>query len=288
MIPGQAAPRGRRDIPPSPFPSVVCGIDGTREGFEAARQAARIAGPGGRVLLVAAIHFLDAVSGHWGPERIAWDFLETPQRDLDALDDAVRAMARDSLALAERQVGDAVGVETRAVGGTAYDTLRDEASRVGATLIAVGAHGGRRLVGAALGSVATMLLHDAPTSVLLARAPFDPASFPSRVVVGVNGSKPSLQALSVAARLCEDPASSLTVVVATRDEDIDLDELARRAEPHAVRVAGRRPVEALVEAASGADLLVVGSRGAGGLRALGSVSERVAHRAASSVLVVRP
>jgi nucleotide-binding universal stress UspA family protein len=46
-------------------------------------------------------------------------------------------------------------------------------------------------------------------------------------------------------------------------------------------------VEALVEAASRADLTVVGSRGASGLRALGSVSERVAHRAASSVLVVR-
>ncbi len=266
----------------------MCGIDGTREGFEAARQSARIAGPGGHVLLVAAVHFLDAVSGHWGPERIAWDLLETPQRDFDALNEAVHAMARDSLAWAERQVRDAVGVETRAVGGRAYDALQEEASRAEASLIAVGAHGGRRLVGAALGSVATMLLHDARTSVLLARAPFDPARFPSRVVVGVNGSEASLQALAVAAGLCDDPASGLTVVVATRGEDIDVDELTRRAEPHAVRVAGGRPVEALVEAASGADLLVVGSRGAGGLRALGSVSERVAHRAASSVLVVRP
>ena len=265
----------------------MCGIDGTREGFEAVRQAARIAGPGGRVLLVAAVHYLDAVSGHWGPDRIEWEFRESPQRDLDALDDTVRAMARDSLAWAERQVGDTVGVETRTVGGRAYDALQEEASRVGAGLIAVGAHGGRRLVGAALGSVATMLLHDAPTSVLVARAPFDPASFPSRVVVGLDGSEASLHALSVAASLCDDPASSLTAVVATRHEDVDLDELARRAAPHEVRTAAHRPVDALVEAASGADLLVVGSRGAAGLRALGSVSERVAHRAASSVLVVR-
>jgi nucleotide-binding universal stress UspA family protein len=43
----------------------------------------------------------------------------------------------------------------------------------------------------------------------------------------------------------------------------------------------------LVEAAAGADLLVVGSRGLHGLRALGSVSERVAHRASCSTLVVR-
>jgi nucleotide-binding universal stress UspA family protein len=47
------------------------------------------------------------------------------------------------------------------------------------------------------------------------------------------------------------------------------------------------PVAALVAAAAGADLLVVGSRGLHGLKALGSVSERVAHEAGSSVLVVR-
>ena len=271
-----------------PFQSIVCGIDGTREAFEAARQAARIAGPDGRLVLVAATHFLDAISGRWGPELIAWDILETPQRDLDQLNDAVGAMARDSLAWARRQVGDLVSVETRLVSGRAYDELRDEAARAGATLIAVGAHGGRRLVGAALGSAATMLLHDAPASVLLARAPFDPAAFPSRVVVGFDGSDASLRALSVAARLCEDPASSLTVVIATLDVGIEPDELVHRAAPHQVGVDRRRPVEALVDAASRADLLVVGSRGAGGVRALGSVSERVAHRAASSVLVVRP
>ncbi len=40
-------------------------------------------------------------------------------------------------------------------------------------------------------------------------------------------------------------------------------------------------------AATPADLLVVGSRGLSGVLALGSVSERVAHEAATSVLVVR-
>jgi nucleotide-binding universal stress UspA family protein len=272
----------------SPFQSVVCGIDGTREGFEAARQAARIAGPDGRLVLVAATHFLDAISARWGPEPIVGDILETPQRDLGELNESVRVMARNSLAWAQRQVGDVASVEARVVTGRAYEELRAEAARAGATLIAVGAHGGRRLIGAALGGVATMLLHDAPTSVLVARAPFDPAAFPSRVVVGFDGSDASVHALSVAARLCEDPASSLTVVIATLDVGIDLDELVHRAAPHQVRVDRHRPVEALVDAASRADLLVVGSRGVGGVRALGSVSERVAHRAASSVLVVRP
>lgn len=271
-----------------PFQSVVCGIDGTREGFEAARQAARITASGGRLVLVAATHFLDAISGRWGPDLIVWDILEGPERDLDELHDAVGAMARDSLAWARRQVGDAVNVETRVARGRAYDELRDEAVRAAATLIVIGAHGGGRLVGALLGRVATMLLHEAPTSVLLARPPFDPVAFPSRVVVGCDGSDASLHALSVATRLCEDRASTLTVVVATGDEDIDLDELERRAAPHQVRRDSHRPVDALVDAAARADLLVVGSRGASGVRALGSVSERVAHRAASSVLVVRP
>jgi nucleotide-binding universal stress UspA family protein len=60
----------------------------------------------------------------------------------------------------------------------------------------------------------------------------------------------------------------------------------RSTAPSAVAI-DERPVRALVEASKDADLVVVGSRGLHGFRALGSVSERVAHRARSSVLVVR-
>ena len=52
-------------------------------------------------------------------------------------------------------------------------------------------------------------------------------------------------------------------------------------------MVAQHPVVALVEAARDADLLIVGSRGLHGLKALGSVSERVAHDASCSVLVVR-
>lgn len=271
----------------SVFRAAVCGIDGTRECFEAARQAARLVDRGGRLALVAATHFLDAVTGRWGPERLPADLVGARDRDVEALTDAVRSMARESLAWAERQVGDLVDVESHVVAGRAFEELPAQADRIGADLIAVGAHGGRRLVGAALGSVASMLLHDAPTSVLVARAPFDPGAFPSRIVVGLDGSEASAAALSVARRLRRAPATSLTAVVATRGEDVDVERLRRRVGDERLRVDGHRPVEALVDAAEGADLLVVGSRGLGGVRALGSVSERVAHRAASSVLVVR-
>ena len=45
--------------------------------------------------------------------------------------------------------------------------------------------------------------------------------------------------------------------------------------------------EAAVTAAADADLLVVGSRGLPGFQELSSVADRVAHRARSSVLIVR-
>ena len=49
----------------------------------------------------------------------------------------------------------------------------------------------------------------------------------------------------------------------------------------------RDALEALRAVSRESDLLVVGSRGLHGLRALGSVSERIGHEAACSVLVVR-
>jgi len=54
-----------------------------------------------------------------------------------------------------------------------------------------------------------------------------------------------------------------------------------------LRVDEREPVEALLDAAGTCDLLVLGARGLRGVRALGGVSERVAHRASASVMVVR-
>ena len=52
-------------------------------------------------------------------------------------------------------------------------------------------------------------------------------------------------------------------------------------------VTPEEPVPVLTAASADADLLVVGSRGLHGLKSLGSVSERVAHRAACSTLIVR-
>jgi nucleotide-binding universal stress UspA family protein len=55
-----------------------------------------------------------------------------------------------------------------------------------------------------------------------------------------------------------------------------------------VRAATGLPAEALLEAAADADMLVVGSRGAGGFKRLlmGSVSTQVTHHAPCPVVVI--
>lgn len=78
--------------------------------------------------------------------------------------------------------------------------------------------------------------------------------------------------------------ADLRIASATTDQ-IDGD-VTRRVAPEVQERDGR--ALALLEAESeAADLVVVGSRRLQGLKSLGSVSERVAHRASCSVLVVR-
>ena len=71
---------------------------------------------------------------------------------------------------------------------------------------------------------------------------------------------------------------------ATGDQ-VDLD-AARRIAPELEERDGRA-LDVLVSEAEKADLVLVGSRGLQGLKTLGSASERIAHQASCSVLVVR-
>lgn len=56
------------------------------------------------------------------------------------------------------------------------------------------------------------------------------------------------------------------------------------------RMVKGRPVDSLIEAAAGAEMLVVGSRGRGGFRGLllGSVSQQLAQHASCPLVIVRP
>jgi nucleotide-binding universal stress UspA family protein len=178
------------------------------------------------------------------------------------------------------------GAARRLVNGYVADALLGEVEHAHATLLAIGSHGHHRAVEILAGGPAGELLHRATCSVLLARPPGDPERFPRSILAGLDGSREAEAALAAAEELAGRFGSGLRVMTALRAKDVDLARVQARA-PLAEQVDAR-PVDALVSASRDADLLVVGSRGLHGLRALGSVSERVAHQALCSVLVVRP
>jgi len=135
-----------------------------------------------------------------------------------------------------------------------------------------------------LGTGAARMLRDAPCSVLIAREPRDAETWPQPVVAGVDGSAESAAAFTVARSVAERFGATLRAVAATKD-GVDL-EAARTIAPELEEHPGRA-VELLAAASDTADIVLVGSRGLHGLKALGSVSERVAYQTRSS-LVVRP
>jgi len=202
----------------------------------------------GPVTLLAAYNPTYAVSGA-GMAPVAALYDEAPFLE----------KAEHALEQARRELP-AVAAE-RLVKGRAWEELLDEIPRSDTTLVAVGSHGAGRVRGIVIGSTATELIHKAPCSVLIARKPLK--QFPSSIVVGLE-SEHAARAAAVARELAHRFHASLD-----RHENLE------------------RPVESLVEAGMEADLLVVGSRGLTGVKALGSVSERVAHEAKCSVLIVR-
>lgn len=121
--------------------------------------------------------------------------------------------------------------------------------------------------------------------MLIARRPSDPEAFPARIAVGLDGSPEADAAARVADGLAERFGAGVREVVATGGKGIEAD--AIRAARPGIEIAARKPLEALVEASAEADLVIVGNRGRHGLKSLGSVSERLAHQARCSVLVVR-
>lgn len=246
------------------FSRVVCGIDGSPEAQEAAREASLLAPDGARLFLVDVL-----VPGMVGSLATG------------------RTAARAELERAQTAIRGTVEVAaTIRVGGPPDAVLQAEAARVSADTLAVGSHDQGRALGILLGSVATQLLHNAPCSVLVARATLT-QPFPQSIVVGLDGSEPSQQALRSARELAGRTGVPLRVLHVLDGKlprgalQADLDE-----ELEEIRVSWST-AEGLSAHVTSADLLIVGSRGVRGVRALGSVSEAVAHRAPSSVLVVR-
>jgi nucleotide-binding universal stress UspA family protein len=268
----------RRHAVPPPFGRIVCGIDGSRSSAVAAEQAIALSGPGTSLVFV-------CVREHRGAGATDQATITTERAD-SALHAAVEA-AREAGVDAAAEI--LPGHDPRAV-------LLEEASR--SDLLVVASHGGSRAGGIALGSTASAAIHRAQVPVLVARRPPENMTFPKRILVASDGSDGAERAVELAARighayhsdvylLCVNRASH-GAAHRTSEEAADLTAaLGRR--PTIVRESGD-PAERIVTLAGSERiaLTIVGSRGLSGLRALGSVSERVAHRAPCSVLVARP
>jgi nucleotide-binding universal stress UspA family protein len=257
-------------VAPKVFGRVLVGIDGSEESREAARQAATLAD--GSLTLLAAYDIASALVGGTGLGVPAY-YDEDLQRE--------SATAAVQQAQQDVQGASSTG---KIVRGVTWDALIDEAERAEDTLIAVGSRGVGRMAGIVMGSVATEIVHKAPCSVLVARKRSD--AFPRKIVVGIDGSPQSLAAYAVAKQLAEKFETELVPVLAHGGQQIE-EHLVDQFVGHYREELPDEPVTALVAASADADLLIVGSRGLHGIKALGSVSERVAHQARCSVLIVR-
>jgi nucleotide-binding universal stress UspA family protein len=245
------------------FSRILCATDGSHGAEAAVRQALRLAPSHSKVTVVSVAAL--AAAAH--PEILG----------------AISARAHDALRAA-REIAGPRKIETLELKGDPAGALLESASH-GATLVAVGAHSGRRVGGILIGSVATALIHRCGCSTLVARPAAIPAGWPQRVIVGLDGSASSRRATEVSRDVAERLQRPLEIVVARGAQVPVLGDPAPSGSE--VRRDERDPVTALSERASGEDLVVVGSRGLRGVRALGSVGEQVAHRASGSVLIVR-
>lgn len=274
-----------------PLSRIVAAIDGTRAGYEAARQAGRLVSPGGTVRLLAVADPYFAAMNTWAGRRLVSAEEVVTSKGEHLAKERLLERAAESVEDARRQmeagrVSPDVTVECDVVEGATHDVLM--AASEGVSILALGSHGGGRMTGFVLTSTATDMLRHAHCSVLVARPPFDEDHFPRSIAVALDGSDPSLQALGIARQIVDQHGGrpELRGFVAGRmpnggQPPDPVDGVPVEA------LRGRVP-DALAGLGDSVDLIVMGARGLKGAKALGSVSERVAHKAASSVLVVRP
>ncbi|MGQ0536688.1 MAG: universal stress protein [Methanobacteriota archaeon] len=288
------APTPVAPLPDPLFRSVLVGVDPSH-GAEQAIQWARALGSPGRSE-VHLVHVLPSprIFGLYGlAERPGM-----PEGPAEMLERAgTELLARTK----ERLRPSAATVEGHIEEGSPVAGILRVAERVRPDLVILGATSGGRLARLLLGSVAEGVTGNTRASVLLART----APPPERILAATDGSRSARVAVDAALRLSSRWAAKPTVLHVVEPQYFLYPEAeARRRLDQVladVKGAGRPvadyeidlgpPAERIVDHATSqkAGLIVVGSRGLGGLRSLvsGSVSTGVARRASASVLVVK-
>jgi nucleotide-binding universal stress UspA family protein len=271
---------------------IVAGYDGSAGSDEALRWAAREAWARGTVLTIC----------------LAW-----PPGDLAVLGDLVapdraRQRAEEILARGARLAGsvpDLSQVRTVLAEGAPARMLIERSGT--AEMVVVGSRGHGTLADAMLGSVSWHVAYHGQGRVVVVRGHWRPINqAPGPVVVGVDGSPESQEALTFAFEEAALRDVHLLAVCALADAPGRLGGAAQMEEqfsrlmtpvekehPEVTvlrQVAFGAPRSALLTAAAEAQILVVGSRGLGGLEgmSLGSVAGTLLQHSPCPVAVVHP
>jgi nucleotide-binding universal stress UspA family protein len=286
----------------SPHPPLVLGVDGSASSGPALVWAAHEASS--RHL---PIHLVSAWSTHY-----AVDTLGLAQSLVMDHCTAILEAARAQIAT----VDPTIAVTTVAHMGPAALAIVEES--VGAELVVVGSRGHRAIPALLVGATSLEVAAHAYCPVVVVREDHADRPRTGRVVVGVDASEASSEAVGYAFAHASRTGAELVAahawpleyaagVVAVLAGPVEDDEVAHQARLTATQVLAvwrekypdvrvttvvepGRPADLLVERSADADLLVVGSRGhglvAGAL--LGSVGHAVLHGAHCPVAMVRP
>jgi nucleotide-binding universal stress UspA family protein len=256
-----------------PFKSILCGVEGNPSSTEAARQAITLARAGGTVHFVAVY-----TSFELGP-----DF--TKEKLEEALAESTR-MAEEAGVSATTDMPS---------GRYAVDLLLPEGKKH--DLLVIGTHSRSRAVGFVMGSTASKAAHGTEGSLLISREPPGSGEFPGDILFTSDGADDSWAPARAAAELAAAFDANLELVHVDDGKHPDAPEVISAQVAEIEKIAGAEPTvtqpeghatDLIVELAKerGSSLIVCGRRGLSGIKSLGSVSERVAHQAECSVLLV--
>ena len=277
-----------------PIHGILVGWDGSSSSEQALLWAAREARWRGTIM---------TICHAWTP-----GYVSGPPGDDGAFDRAQRAGERSltqGLRFARNVIGPGWAQPLLAAGPAARVLCEHSAD---ADLVVVGARGQGGLPGMLLGSVGQQVCAHARGRVVVVRGHWHPAAeyFPGPVVVGADGSADANAAIAFAAEEAMQRAVPVQIVCALADAPGGLGEAGRiqEAVDHDVtclekqhpelailrQVTFGQPRAALLEAAAEAQLIVVGSRGRGGISGmlLGSVAQAIIHHSPCPVGVVHP
>jgi len=272
----ESLPAGGQQPAAPVFTNILCAIDGSRGSRAAIHQAICLCGSGAKLRFVA-VH-PEVGSG------------SSAQADVSALH--ARAVLDEAASIARE--GELKTSVSLLRGAESSDQLLAEAAEH--DLLVAGCRGGSRPGGMKLDSTVAQLAQHAEVPLLVARRTIDADNFPRSLLLATDGSDGSLAPARVATRLAKARGSALRLVYvpdgrrAERYREVlkqqALIELVTGNSPKIAEDAGH-VADRICDEAKGyrASMVVIGRRGLGDDKTLGSVSERVLHRAQCSVLV---